>query len=274
MASTYTLREAGTIVGIPLSAIRGFINNGFVSPSRGTRREYRFDFRDLVVLRMARGLADASLSQRRIAASLKRLRKQLPEQLPLTGLRIAAVGSDVVVFDGPSRWRADDGQYLLAFEVSESTGDLAFAPAPTAQELADWFAHAFSLEEADPSSSMASYQKAIDDDPCLAGAYANLGRLLHQAGRVADAETVYRAGANACAADPILFFNFAVLKEDQGSREEAIKLYKQALATDPDMADAHCNLGLLYESLGREREALRHFSAYRKLNAESDSTGR
>jgi hypothetical protein len=40
------------------------------------------------------------------------------------------------------------------------------------------------------------------------------------------------------------------------------------------MADAHCNLALLYESLGREREALRHLSAYRKLNAESDSAGR
>lgn len=274
MASTYTLREAGTIVGIPLSAIRGFINNGFVSPSRGRRREYRFDFRDLVVLRMARGLADASLSQRRIAASLKRLRKQLPEELPLTGLRIAAVGSDVVVFDGLSRWRADDGQYLLSFEVSESTGDIAFAPAPTAEELADWFAHAFSIEEADPQSSMASYQKAIDEDPCLAGAYANLGRLLHQAGRTAEAEAVYLAGEGACAADPILLFNFAVLREDQGQHEDAIRLYKQALAADPEMADAHCNLGLLYESLGHEREAVRHFSAYRKLNAGSDPGAR
>ena len=273
MGPTYTIREAGMIAGVPVSAIRGFIQNGFVSPARGKRREYLFDFRDLVVLRMARGLADASLSQRRIAASLKRLRKQLPEALPLTGLRIAAVGSDVVVFDGPSRWRADDGQYLLAFEVSQRTGDIAFAPSPGAEALADWFAHAFSLEDADAESSMASYRKAIVDDPCHSGAYANLGRLLHRAGRIAEAESVYLAGARACAAHPILLFNFANLREDQARSDEAIILYKQALAIDPGMADAHCNLGLLYESLGREREAVRHLSAYRKLGAESDSTG-
>lgn len=270
MGSTYTIREVGTIVGMPRSAIRAFIHNGFVSPSRGRRREFLFSFRDLVILRMAKGLADASLSQRRIATSLKRLRKQLPEALPLAGLRIAAVGHDVVVVEGPSRWRADDGQYLLAFEVSEKTGGISFAPAPTATEMADWFAHAFSLEDADPASSMSSYQKAIDEDPCLGGAYANLGRLLHQAGRVADAETVYRAGDSACSPDSILLFNFAILREDQGHSEDAIKLYKRALAIDPDMSDAHCNLGLLYESLGRQREAVRHLSAYRKLNSEAD----
>ena len=267
MGSTYTIRKAGTIVGVPLSAIRRFISNGFISPSRGQRREYLFDFRDLVVLRMAKQLADAELSQRRIAASLKRLRKQLPESLPLAGLRIAAVGGEVVVSDGPSQWRVNDGQYLLAFEVTDRAGDITFTPWPTSGDVADWFAHASSLEEADPSLSIQSYHKAIEENPSLARAYANLGRLLHQIGRLPEAESVYMTGENACDPDSILFFNFAVLREDQGQREEAIRLYKHALAIDPQMADAHCNLGLLYESTGRQRDAIRHLSAYRKLNA-------
>lgn len=267
MGSTYTIRKAGTIVGIPLPAIRRFISNGFVSPARGPRREYLFTFRDLVVLRMAKQLADARLSQRRIADSLKRLRKQLPETLPLAGLRIAAVGGDVVVSDGPSRWRVNDGQYLLAFEVTANAGDPSFTPWPTSGDVADWFANASSLEEADPLLSIQSYQKAIEENPCLARAYANLGRLLHQIGRIPEAQAVYATGEVACVPDSILFFNFAVLREDQGQQEEAIRLYKQALEIDPEMADAHCNLGLLYELSGRKREAIRHLSAYRKLNA-------
>jgi tetratricopeptide (TPR) repeat protein len=198
------------------------------------------------------------------------LRKQLPETLPLAGLRIAAVGGDVVVSEGPSQWRIKDGQYLLAFEVTDSTGRISFTPSPADAELADWFAHAFSIEEADPASSMESYQKAIEEDPCLVGAYANLGRLLHQAGRIAEAETVYLTGESACDVDPILLFNFAVLREDQGMTQEAIALYNQALIIDPEMADAHCNLGLLYVAIGRQRDAVRHLGAYRKLSAESD----
>jgi tetratricopeptide (TPR) repeat protein len=270
MGATYTIREAGNIAGISVSAIRRCIGNGFLSPARGKRREYQFNFSDLVVLRMAKGLADASLSPKRIATSLKRLREQLPETLPLAGLRIVAIGGDVVVSEGPSQWRIKDGQYLLTFEVTDSRGDLSFTPPPAQAGLANWFAHAFSIEDADPMSSMESYQKAIEEDPCLVGAYANLGRLLHQAGRIAEAETVYLAGESACDADPILLFNFAVLREDQGEAQDAIRLYSEALTVDPRMADAHCNLGLLYMSIGRERDAVRHLSAYRKLGAESE----
>src|SRR5688572_4573011 len=118
MAASYTLAQVERVLGLPASTVRRFIRDGFVSPARGARREYRFGFRDLVVLRMAKALADARLSSRRIGQSLRHLRRQLPDALPLTGLRITAVGSDVVVVERDSQWRADDGQYLLAFEVS------------------------------------------------------------------------------------------------------------------------------------------------------------
>ena len=34
---------------------------------------------------------------------------------------------------------------------------------------------------------------------------------------------------------------------------------------DPDFADAHCNLGLLLESIGSRQEAIRHLMAARQL---------
>jgi tetratricopeptide (TPR) repeat protein len=221
---------------------------------------------------MAKALADASLSPRRIGLCLKRLRAKLPETLPMAGLRISAVGKDVIVKERDAQWRAEDGQYLLALEVSEKRGSLAFAQPGADKKNTDWFTQAFDIEDVDAVQSMAAYEKAIAGDPCHAGAYANLGRMLHACGRIEEAQAVYSRGEEACPNDPILLFNFALLKEDQEQWEDAIDLYHRALDADPAMGDAHYNLGILYHSLKRQRDAVRHFSAYRKLSAGPDST--
>ncbi len=49
--------------------------------------------------------------------SLRSLRERLPEQMPLAGLRIAAVGDEVVVRDGGTPWQADSGQLLFDFDA-------------------------------------------------------------------------------------------------------------------------------------------------------------
>jgi tetratricopeptide (TPR) repeat protein len=41
--------------------------------------------------------------------------------------------------------------------------------------------------------------------------------------------------------------------------------YQQAIAADPDFADAHYNLGLLLDSLGRRATAMSHLRAARRL---------
>jgi tetratricopeptide (TPR) repeat protein len=47
--------------------------------------------------------------------------------------------------------------------------------------------------------------------------------------------------------------------------EEAAGAYRRALELDPDSADAHYNLGLLLESLGRRDDAMRHLMNARRL---------
>ena len=270
----YSVQQVRQIIGLPADAIRRFIATGVVAPARGTRREYRFSFADLIVLRMAKGLADAKLSNRKIANSLKRLRGQLPEAPPLNGLRVAAVGNAVVVQEGAAQWQVDDGQYLLAFDVAQTPRGIEFAELrkPTASAAPDWFVRACDLEETDPDAAMAAYERAIQEDACQSGAYANWGRLLHAAGRLTEAEAVFVKGSEACPDDAILWFNFAILREDQARIRDAIALYKSALTADPGMYDAHYNLGLLFEASRRPRDAVRHFNAYRKLKAAADAT--
>ncbi len=97
---------------------------GFVKPSRGARREYRFSFQDLIVLRAR---ARSSMRRCRVGASvdaLDDLRKHLPDEAPLSGLSISAVGEQVVVREGHNHFQVQDGQYLLGLDVEVDHGEL------------------------------------------------------------------------------------------------------------------------------------------------------
>src|SRR5688572_13191855 len=122
----YSTRQVSRIIDIPAPTVGRLIAAGLVSPLRDNRGANCFSFRDLVVLRAAKSLMEAKLPARRVSRALQRLREQLPDQLPLAGLRVAAVGNTVVVTQGEAQWRVDDGQYLLAFDVQNAKGKLAF----------------------------------------------------------------------------------------------------------------------------------------------------
>ena len=262
----YGLDEVERLLRLPRGTIRAFVDAGFVSPQRGARNALRFSFQDLIVLRTAQALADAKLSRRRIARSLRELRKQLPGSMPLKGLKISAAGDRVVVKQGGARWQADSGQYLLGFERDPEEGALTvthLAPATSAEDL---FNTAVSLEPADADAAIHAYEQAIAVDACHLDARINLGRLLHERGRHAQAESAYREAMKACGPDAMLLYNLGVLLDDMGRTADAIAAYEQALALDPAMADGHYNLALAYEKLRQPRAALKHMARYRVLS--------
>jgi tetratricopeptide (TPR) repeat protein len=113
-----------------------------------------------------------------------------------------------------------------------------------------------------PQEAQSAYEACLEADPSHLEARINLGRLLHIAGRLAEAERVYRSAAQA---EPLLLFNFAVLLEDLDRELEAIQKYREALALDPQFADAHFNLARLYERARDPKASLRHLLAYRRM---------
>lgn len=270
MTEGYSLREVGKLLGLSRSIVSGLIEAGFVTPARGKRREYRFNFHDLVVLRAAQGLMQAKIPPARILRSIRSLRSQLPEEMPLAGLRIEAVGDDVVVSEGQKQWRPEDGQYVFSFHVESPGGQLAvFGPeeSPSPAPRGRWFEQGQALETTDVEKACEAYRQAIASDTSDLGAYINLGRLLHESGQLRDAEAVYRNGIAKCGADGTLLFNLAVLLEDLDRTRDAAATYRAALNTAPDMADAHFNLARLCQVQGLGREAVRHLAAFRRLTA-------
>ena len=263
----YGVRDVERLLRLPRSTIRALMDAGFVSPARGPRNAWLFSFRDLIVLRTAQALAAANVPRQRITRSVRDLRRHLPETMPLSGLSICAVGGRVVVKEGARRWQADSGQYLLAFEGDPESGMLSVIERTKDAPCDDWFERGCALEDSDPAAAVAAYEKAIAADPERIDARINLGRLLHESGRLGEAERAYRSAIAACGSDPVLLYNLGVLLDDMARKAEAMDAYEGALRADPEFADCHYNLALLCGELGRPREAIRHMTQYRKLTA-------
>jgi tetratricopeptide (TPR) repeat protein len=286
---SYGVGEVARMLHLSRATIRGLISQGFVSPARGPRREYRFSFQDLVTLRAARALVQAKVPPRRIGRSLLALRRQLPKSVPLTGFTICAVGNEVVVRRDGSHWQPESGQYLLELDVSIAGDSLQIteikrrgAEVPAAQagagekpapamdarvldEANTWFERGLSAESRKIAEAVEAYEHCLALDGAHLGARVNVGRLHHEAGRMVEAERIYRDALPVCEPDPTLLFNLAVLLEDTARPDEAIEIYQQALAADPDFADAHFNIARLYETAGKRQHAIRHLGVYRRL---------
>jgi len=180
----YGVREVERLLRMPRSTIRVLIEAGFVSPARGPRNAWRFSFQDLIVLRTARALTAAKVPAKRIMKSLKALRRRLPESMPLSGLSIDAVGDRVVVKEGATRWQADSGQYLLAFEGDPSVGDLKVIERKPEEEASDPYALyelGVQLEQAGRKlEALEVYKAALQQDPRMADCCYHLALLCEE----------------------------------------------------------------------------------------------
>ena len=175
---------------------------------------------------------------------------------------------------------SESGQYALALEIVEEKGRLHVIAGPTRSRQCHARRQRPPTEGTPPAiprttlraglqhrgrqsaSGAKGLRACLKIDPDHFEARINLGRLLHWQGRLTEAERVYRVGAKA---DPFIAFNLAVVLEDLEREPDAILAYREALALDPQFADAHFNLARLYERAKDPKASLRHLLAYRRM---------
>lgn len=274
MSRNLSTAEVSRILGLTASRVRAIVRAGFCRPARSGRR-YAFSFQDLVVLRTAKGLMDARVPEARVRRALAALARELPPERPLSGVRIYADGREVAVCDGQAAWQPATGQTLFHFDVDSLARDVhsvraqrrlpADGSSPGELARAE-FERGLDLEDDAPEEARVAYARAVELDPELVDAYVNLGRLVHEAGRAAEAAALYHAALKRCPDDAVVHFNLAIALEDCEGPEAAVIEYRRALALDPDFADAHFNLAGLCELLDRPADAVRHYAAYKKLS--------
>ena len=277
MAATpigYTTGEISKLLGLSAARIRGFVDEGFLEPAIDEDGEDRFSFQDLVLLRAAKGLIEAKIPPRKIHSALRNLHEQLPRGRPVTGVRIAAVGSDVVVRDDDAVWNPESGQALFDFTVSE----LAEQTAPLQRRMAeeaetqgdalsaqDWYELGSELEVSDPAAARRAYLKVLELDPHHVDAHLDLGRSLHENGELSEAQKHYRAALESSPRDTTALFNLGVALHDLGRLQAAKDQYEKTLEIDPEHADALFNVAQIYEETGDKPSALRYLKRYRAL---------
>ena len=264
----YTLKRVQELLGLSPSVVRALVSKGFVTPQRGQRNELRFTFQDLLLLKTADGLRRADVPTRRIVASLTSLKAELPDGVPLTGLRIMSTGGGVAVREAAGVREATTGQLLLDFEVQVDSGTVVLVADRAnvgARPNEDWFHLGEAAEETSPKQAEEAYRKALADEPERVEVLVNLGALLCDQGRCLEAVAMFDHAVAGGTRSALLHYNHAIVLEDVGELRRAEDAYRAALEIDPAMTDAHYNLGLLLEKRGDGQGALRHFSAYRRF---------
>jgi tetratricopeptide (TPR) repeat protein len=270
----YTVADVAQLLKLAPAQVRALARDGFLSPERGPRGDFRFSFQDLVVLRAAKDLAAARIPARRIRRTLKRLRQELPRGRSLAELRITAEGERIVVRDGETTWNPDSGQVVIDFQVR----DLATRAAPIARRTARaaqaaeadydadrWYELGLELEAVAPQEARDAYRRALELDPHHADAHVNLGRLLQEEDLTEEAETHYRAALAESPEHATAWFDLGTALEDLRRAGDAVDAYRRAILADRRLADAHFNLARLYEKAGKKAAALRHLGIYQRL---------
>lgn len=267
----YTLRGVTQMLGLTRHAVSRLVELGFVQPVRAGRA-LRFSFRDVVLLRAAQELRAADIPTRQILRSMRQLKGALPLDTPASAIRIRAVGDRVAVRWGDAQWDADTGQLMMDFHAAPGAAVHAFdKPADAVAGQADdediqaGYERAEALEASDPAAAEALYRRVIEANPAHADAYANLGFMLCESGRYAQAVDLYQHALRHCPKAALLHYNLGVALEALGQGAEAVRAYEACLRLAPDMADAHQNAALLYAQAGDKQRAIRHFSAFRRL---------
>jgi len=273
-ASGFGTRDVARLLGLRQARVQAWAREGLVRAARDVRGAYRFTFRDVVLLRTAKELLAAGITTHGVRLALDALRDQLPEGRALSGVRVAAAGGEVVARSNDEAWEPISGQRVLDFQVA----DLAEAVQPLARQAVEeareseeeldaeaWFELGLELETAAPAEAIEAYHRALEIDPDHADAHLNLGRLLHEQGEVASAETHYRRALALRPDDATAAFNLGVALQDRKRWRPAVVAYRRAVEIDPGYADAYYNLAAVYGKLGDRALGIQNLKTYKEL---------
>ena len=270
-AQRFSLREAARILEVPEARLRALARAGLLTPQRGPIGPLSFGFQDLLLLRTTKGLLESGVPMRQIRRIWASLREQLSAELPLTSISIHTDGEEVVASDGDTRWRPDSGQVLLNFEAREIAQRAEAAAESTRLQVVARPGAARMSEAGTPDAGRAGlpleFQAedlvpggSLDDDALTAEGWYQAGCEL-EASSPQPAREAYERALELNPDLPEAHVNLGRLLHLIGERGRAEPHYREAVKLDPADPTPHFNLGVLLEELGRRDEAVH---AYRQ----------
>lgn len=126
-------------------------------------------------------------------------------------------------------------------------------------------------EAGDMAAAEEQLKKLTERWPELSGLWLNLGIVQSHIGDTEAAEASLRQAISVNDMNVFAWNELAALLRNAGRFDEALQCYQEALARWPDYADAHRNLGILFDLyLHQPEKALEHYRAAQALHEEPD----
>ena len=273
VSDVYTQTEVANLLKLTRGRLQSLARAGIVVPSGRQRGRRAYTFGDVIALRAARDLLERKVRLRDVARAIERIRRMLPTVTrPLSELRIASDGKQVVVRSTEGSFEPLTGQMLMDFQVRQLREDVVRVLRPRvghdrkrmAYEL---YLRGSQLDESPETMAEAEalYRKAVEVDPWLAIAYTNLGNIRFRSGDEAQAEILYRDALRIEANQPEAQYNLGYMMLHRGRPADSIRFFEGAIDNDPCFADAHFNLAMAHEQLGQPDKARRFWQRYLEL---------
>jgi tetratricopeptide (TPR) repeat protein len=234
-----------------------------------------YTFQDLAQLRILCALRAESVPAASIRESILAMKAVSGMANPLLETRVVRTGTRIVFRHRGAMVDPVRGQLLFDFERGPDETEMAAPqpqplrqPAPSGPRvIQERFLAAVRAEECgDKSRAITLYEEILALDPDYAAAAINLGTIYFHLRQYGRAEEYYR---RATVSDPnyvLAYFDLGNVLDELERLEESIAAYRKAVTLSPRYADAHYNLALACERIGQDRQALRHWRAYVKLD--------
>jgi tetratricopeptide (TPR) repeat protein len=270
--TSYSRQDVLRIMQISSRQLQGWERTGLIP------QQQRYTFQDLGQLRTLRALREEDVSSACIRNSVMAMKAVAGMANPLQEASLVRTGTHLAFRHNGAMMDPIRRQLLFDFERFDSWDRLEASSASVElsplrpvsagpRSLQDRFLAAVQAEESgEKNRAIALYEEILELAPEYAPASINLGTMyfhLHQYGR---AEDLYR---RATVADPgyvLAYFDLGNVLDELERLDESIAAYRQAVALAPRYADAHYNLALAYERKGQDRQALRHWQSYVRLD--------
>ncbi|HET6484890.1 MAG TPA: tetratricopeptide repeat protein [Spirochaetia bacterium] len=266
----YTGEQVSRIVEVPATEVRAWVRRGLLRPARLTHRLAWFGFEDILTARNLSRLTASGVPASLIHQSLSQIAQWLPDgERILERLEAYATGLRLRLPDGS--WVEPSGQRLMDFQIG---GHAAAVSPPTAritqfpsdggverhpaEETGDWFSLAVEAEESGNLEAAANrYTRALETATGPEISF-NLGNVLYELGREADAAERYLQALDADRNFAEAWNNLGNSLVALGRLGDGVQAYEMALSLEPEYPEPHCNLTAVLDRMGQFEKAHAH----------------
>jgi len=127
------------------------------------------------------------------------------------------------------------------------------------QNYRAWYERGFIESKTDEAAAIADMEKAVSIQPNFASLRRDLGMLQFQQQNYPEAAKHLAKAAELGVDDAPLYNFLGISLSRTGQLRKAVASYKHALKLDPNLAEAHLNLGFAYQRLNQSQAARKEY---------------